>query len=247
MWSLILLDNMRNDQNDKLLKLNLPSRDDCINLLNTKLSEPFGSTRRISNEHLIILVAISIKFKNSIKNILEIGTYEADTTSVMSVLFPNANIVTIDLPEDELELFAFNKYRNDTLTTTKKTQIPGFRENRIELIKSLHNVKYIETNSINLTNWDSNQFDLIWVDGNHEYPISCIDIINSYRLLTSNGIMLLDDVHINNKLNYIDDSIYETLLTLQKSKLLKTFELFYKKIEVESFSKNQKYVGYVTK
>ena len=244
-----MLDNMSLEevQNKLFLDNGYADRQYCIDILNGVLSKPFASKNFVNSEHLLLITAISLKYQDSVKNILEIGTFEGATTSVMSVLFPNASIVTIDLPEDELEVFAFNKYRNDTLTTTKKSLVSGFRENRINLLESLSNVKFIETNSVNLTNWESNQFDLIWVDGNHEYPTSCIDIINSYRLLTSTGIMLLDNVYTTKTLSYCDDSVYETLNLLKNSKLINDFCLFYKKFVQSNETKPQTYFGYFKK
>ena len=52
------------------------------------------------SEHLIIFTAISLKNHN-IKNILEIGTYDGKTSTILSKLFPFSKVTTIDLNDDD--------------------------------------------------------------------------------------------------------------------------------------------------
>jgi len=51
----------------------------------------------------------------SIKNILEIGTYDGSATKVLSQLFPESRIETVDLPDDDPILR--NSYSRDSEDT----------------------------------------------------------------------------------------------------------------------------------
>jgi hypothetical protein len=78
--------------------------------LNTALYRLYGRTYSETNgmwsEHLILFSAIS-ESNYKIKTILEIGTFNGETTRILSLLFPNSSIETLDLP--------FNEIKNDHL------------------------------------------------------------------------------------------------------------------------------------
>ncbi len=42
---------------------------------------------------------------------------------------------------------------------------------------------------------------MIWVDGDHTFPIVAFDIANALRLLKSDGVMLCDDVYLSRQAN----------------------------------------------
>ena len=78
-----------------------------VNKLNkslTALGYPkYNETIGMYSEHLIIFTAIADK-NHSIKNILEIGTFEGKTASILAELFPDSKITTIDLPDKDPNL-----------------------------------------------------------------------------------------------------------------------------------------------
>ena len=45
---------------------------------------------------------------------------------------------------------------------------------------------------------ESKKYDLIWIDGAHGYPFITADIINSLKILNNSGIILCDDIFIDN-------------------------------------------------
>ena len=118
-----------------------------------------------------------------IDKILEIGTFNGKFANFLSIIYPNAEITTIDLKQDD-KIF-LSKYN---------------RENKIKLVKFLEirkknldkkNIKYIDMNSINLEkNFNKNTFDLIWIDGEHLNPQVTIDIFQSLKLIKKKWIYL---------------------------------------------------------
>ena len=195
-----------------------------------------------SSEHQILLCAISEI--QHINNILEIGTYDGSNSFLISKLFPKSRIDTIDLPDDDV---TFRKiYGRQDYNKFKK-----LNETRDKILKENDNINFIQKNSVKLTD-ESKKYDLIWIDGAHGYPVVTIDIINALRLITKNGIILCDDVWINKPIK--QDKIYNSLASFETLKQLEdnnliNFDLFYKRLDVESnsFKYNRKYIAYIKK
>ncbi len=195
-----------------------------------------------SSEHQILLCAISDK--KNIKNILEIGTYDGTNSFLISQLFPNSYLETIDLSDDD-ETFKKTYGRQDYIQYRKLINT------REKILKENANINFYHKNSVSLIT-EAKKFDLIWIDGAHGYPVVTIDIINSLRLLNKNGIILCDDVWIDKP--YIQDKIYNSLATFEtlnelKQNHLVDYNLFYKRLDVEnnSFKDTRKYIAFVKK
>lgn len=190
------------------------------------------------SEHLLIFTALSLSDWNP-KRILEIGTHDGRTASILSLLFPTSEIVTIDLKDDD-PLFS-NSYNRSNPNTLNK-----FITDRNNKLRSLSNVHFEQINSLNLINFGGNTFDLIWVDGAHGYPVAACDIANAIRLCTINGFVMCDDVW---KQKSKQDGIYnsmasfETLQALSEADLI-TFSLFKKRLD-KRFLLSDKYVALV--
>jgi predicted O-methyltransferase YrrM len=212
------------------------------NIYYSLFGEEFNEDINMISEHLVLLSSISCNVNFDCKNILEIGSFDGKTCSILRALFPNSLITTIDLPSSD-KLFQ-TTYQRDN-------QLNQFLSNRNTLLKNQNRINFIEMNSISLVDFESNQFDLIWIDGAHGYPVVAIDIINSYRLTRKGGIILIDDVWVNIKKNdpmYSSIAAYETLIALQNSKLIESFKLFYKRIGgIHNIKGEKKYVGYFKK
>ena len=142
------------------------------------------------SEHQTFFSGLSQKNKE-IKKILEIGTFNAQNSFLLSVLFENAQITTVDLPNETKEYKGSYKRDDDNKLRT-------FLEERNSRINSRKNLKLIEKNSVNLINLED-KFDLIWVDGAHFDPIVTMDIVNSLNLLNDNGLILCDDIRKSEK------------------------------------------------
>lgn len=160
-------------------------------LENNNLNIYDDSKESMISQHLVTFCAL----KNlKPKRILEIGTYDGQTTFILSKIFPNAEIITFDL-EESSDLFN-TSYKRSNLEI-KKLLIKK-RENNI----NNKNIKFITDNSFNIPKYNFSKFDLIWVDGDHKYPALSWDICNCFHLLNSKGIMMCDDIFLNNSDTY---------------------------------------------
>jgi predicted O-methyltransferase YrrM len=197
-------------------------------------------------EHWTIFSAISISQKFKINKILEIGTFDGKTSEILSLLFPYVKIDTIDLPLNS-DLFRTSYNRNNSFL--------DFAKKRNERLKKIARIKFFEMNSLLLTNFNKSKYDLIWVDGAHGYPVVTADIINAYRLLKVNGVVMVDDVWINTSKNdpiYKSTASYQTLQSLVDAKLINNFSLFLKRISFINninirFFNTQKFIGFFRK
>ena len=111
------------------------NRNTTINYLDNVLESlgfnKYSEMDGLYSEHLIIFAALS-KSDYKINNILEIGTHNGRTATILSKLFPKANITTIDL-EDNDPIFKNTYNRN--------TNLRLFIKNRNKLISQQKNIK----------------------------------------------------------------------------------------------------------
>ena len=78
----------------------------------------------MSSEHEVLFSAISKKNQKEIKNILEIGTYDAVNSFLLATLFENANVHTIDLPDtDQKFKQTYNRSNNVNEFISKRNEI----------------------------------------------------------------------------------------------------------------------------
>ena len=203
----------------------------CMKLFN----QPYSEDNGMWSEHLVFFAALALKSKR-IHKILEIGTFNGETTLFLAELFPKAKILTIDL--DNLTLQTSNPYEY-AFSNDK------FFEYRQNLLKKNKNIKFLQQNSLNLVKLKET-FDLIWIDGNHNFPTVIIDLINCLKLLSNSGVALCDDVYKRKFFpdKYADISCYEALKELEDNKVI-ALKLIQKRIKKRRLS-NDKYIGYIT-
>ena len=145
------------------------------------------------SQHFEVFVALGMKIKP--KRILEIGTGEATFAAFLSKAFPEATIESIDLPDDDKRFW--NAIDGQKVAVANATQSDSVRlSKRNENLKKSQNVNFRELNSLALGRLDEAEFDLIWVDGDHTFPIVACDIANAVRLLKPNGTLVCDDVYL---------------------------------------------------
>lgn len=145
------------------------------------------------SQHFEVFAALGSKKAHL--RILEIGTGEAGFSAFLSRAFPDAEIETIDLPIEDKRFWSALDYKpiiSDTSHPTFQTQIKARDEN---LLQS-SNVNFREMNSLALSRLDDEPYDLIWVDGDHTFPIVACDIANAVRLLKPKGTLVCDDVFL---------------------------------------------------
>ena len=181
----------------------------------------------MSSEHEVFFSCLSLIKKKSFIDILEIGTFDGFNSLLLSNLFTNSSIDTIDLSETDDEFINFY---------SRKDNVSKFIEDRNVVLSKNKNINFFPLNSLKLLNFKK-KYDLIWIDGAHGYPVVCIDIINSLHILKENGLILCDDVHLNlNQSNsdtmYSSIATYETLNDLKKQNLI-NFRLMYKRLDAK--------------
>ncbi|MBH21727.1 MAG: hypothetical protein CML98_08165 [Rhodobiaceae bacterium] len=200
--------------------------------------QEYNENNGMYSEHMVLIAAISENKSLNINSILEIGTWTGEFTMIMSILFPDSKITTIDLPQDLDDFKNFYNREND---------LANFIETRNNNISDKININFIELNSVFLTESNDQAFDLIWVDGAHGYPTITSDIINAYRLLRPEGICLIDDVWTkitSSDKMYKSVGAFETLVEMKKSKILDDFSLFLKRLHPKkNINLNKKFVG----
>ena len=214
-------------QNQKYAKFNLDREMGLKKLIKIKNKYKIPN-RKMSSEHEVLFSSLSLNLQKNFKKILEIGTFDGNNAYLLSLIFPNAKIDTIDLESNKDDFINFY----DREKTSKE-----FSETRNSILRKNEKINFIEMNSIKLC-YNNEKYDLIWIDGAHGYPFVCIDIINSLRLINSNGIIMCDDVYINNVVSdkmYKSTAAFEVLTELKKEKII-NFNLIYKRLNLENNS-----------
>jgi predicted O-methyltransferase YrrM len=183
----------------------------------------------MKSEHHVLFGAISCA--REARRILEIGTYDGKGTALLAHLFPAAQIETIDLPDDHAAFIGSYRRQDDA-------QRRGFIAGRNELLRRFKNVSFVQTNSASLSTQQRENYDLIWVDGDHGYPIVAIDVVNAVRLIGANGFVLCDDVRKTGRGHpesnmYGSVGAYQTLCALQEAGSVR-FMLVQKRLDAKS-------------
>ncbi len=158
-----------------------------LRALNVVLQKKLGRDFDFINDsiHWLVFGALSI---SGIKpnRILEIGTFDGEFTHILAKLFPQATIVTVDLPEDDPLLRGlYDRENDDAYASYQKLQSGNLKE---------PNILPIKVNSFFLLDKVDEKFDLIWVDGGHLYPEVAWDLCSAFYLCNSGGLVLCDDV-----------------------------------------------------
>jgi len=232
------------EQNKIFKRLDLNRSEGLKKLENIKKDMNFESRERpMSSEHEVVFSSLSLNNNIKISKILEIGTFDGMNSLLLSKIFPNADIDTIDLPHTESDFINFYN---------RKNRIEEFISNRNNNLGKNNKIQFIEKNSINLINF-KNKYDLIWIDGGHGYPIVCADIINSLYLVNNNGIIICDDIFINLKLSQ-SDKMYNSIASFQTLNLLKkenliNLEFIFKRLSVNEncLEEKRKFVAVLKK
>jgi predicted O-methyltransferase YrrM len=226
----------KQDEHFSLFRLD---RQEAIQKLNKVLNRLIGRDYNLSDsEHWLLFAAIA-NAKTNCKKILEIGTANGVTAAILSLLFPKAEITTIDLPRDS------EKFRS---TYDRAKVADEVAQKRDLFLKDFPNINFIELNSIFLDRWEKNSFDLIWVDGAHGYPVLPIDLYNSCRLIKNDGLVIIDDVFLRLRKSdetYRSIAAVETLKLFKETGMIKDFKLIRKRLSLSYNFKdlNEKFLG----
>lgn len=129
-----------------------------------------------------------IQTRNS-SSCLEIGTHDGVFSEFLSSI-GNIEVTTVDLPESD------DRFRNTYYRTKPDRRSKFIAERDKRLAKS--NIHFCEFDSWHiLKTLKDKKYDFIWVDGDHHAPQVFIDIYNAINMLSSSGVILVDDVIID--------------------------------------------------
>ena len=153
-------------------------------------------------------------YKKKLK-ILEIGSFEGLSTLYFFYYFPNSRLTCVDLWKNNKQDKDYNFFniekRFDNNTKKFKRKLKKFKSTSDTFFKE--NSKYLK-----------DKFDIIYVDGNHNYMFVFRDLINSFRAIKVGGIIIVDDF-----LNY---SFYKNCNKNPISAIVVFINIFYEKIKI---------------
>ena len=188
-----------------------------------------------SSHHHLLMVALRKKY--NFRSILEIGTDKGKGAFLLSILFPESQITTIDLQDDSDQFLS--AYGRGTYEQSK-----NFLADRNNRLACRHNIEFVPMNSVRLSIVKNKKYDFIWVDGAHNYPVVAIDIANCLRLLKNDGFLGIDDVYTTGKNKNIYQSIaaYETLNIFKKEGLIEMYFILKRLKKPYARNKLRKYI-----
>jgi len=238
LFGIYKIKDVRQDEFYKKIGLDRKSGLEKLNIIMKKrFGYAYQENKNSFSEHLILFASISINFP--FKNILEIGTYNGQTALILSDLFSSSIVTTIDLPSKDSDYYG---------TYGRDKNASQFIKQRDEILAKNKKINFLEKNSVSLIN-SNKKYDLIWIDGAHGYPVVAMDLINSVRLLNSNGIIMIDDI-FTNKLT--SDKFYksvggiESIEALKNANLIKKYYLIPKRLMTnQNVPWKKKYVGLI--
>jgi len=135
----------------------------------------------ISLDEGIELYKIIKKYKP--KKLVEIGfAVGISTLFMLCALENNAELISVD-PYQKIQWDKFGLINVDNIL--KEQNLP----------KTIH--KFIEDYSNNFFKNTNKSFDLVFIDGDHSYEGTMIDLIGANKVLKKNGLMIIDDVLFN--------------------------------------------------
>ncbi len=145
---------------------------------------PYERCGDIASVHWVLFACLPQRYR--IERVLEIGTYDGQTTALLARLFPRAEIITVDLPPNDPIL-------RSTYGRTDPVRLEEY-ERRLASNTKVANVTLLRGNSFFLPSLVFGKFDLVWVDGGHLYPEVAWDLCNAYHLVRPSGVLMCDDV-----------------------------------------------------
>jgi predicted O-methyltransferase YrrM len=183
----------------------------------------FSEDDDMFSEHLLVFGALS-KALTDVREVLEIGTYDGRTALLLANLFPQARVTTVDLAADD-PIYA---------QSYQSARTAEFIRRRNETLSGSSRVQFIETNSLRLaTDLGAGRFDLVWVDGDHDFPVVAVDLVNAVRLAKPGGLVMCDDVVIETRrklTTYLSNAAHRTLTAMRGAGLIDEPVYLYKRL-----------------
>ena len=192
-------------------------------------------SQKPQSTHLLAFSALKVAgFKP--KNILEIGTYLGFTTSLLSHLFPEARIYTTALPADDP---VFDDYH-----IISGSSVDDVFEQRL----ARSNITVMKKNSGFLWQEKLPEFDLIWLDGGHQYPVVAWDHFYALSKLTAGGWLFSDDiVRPDEDDRPEEDPRFDAYHTIEyySKRMQNKFEYLLKREDAATYMYAKKYIAFL--
>lgn len=175
--------------------------------------ESLGLHREDTSMHYEVFSAISVA--DQVNRVLEIGTSSGNFARFLAALLPDASIHTWDLPPQSFAASDVDSYQSiqdgyGDQTMKSRAKLDG-----------LANVRQVRRDSTQLA-FESETYDLIWVDGDHTFPVVAFDVINALRLARQGGWICVDDVRPSDtgRGNLGSQETYNTVKHLEQTGLV---------------------------
>jgi len=165
------------------------------------------------------------------KNVLEIGTFEGRYTLWLADHYADLKIDTID---------PFNSSVYD-LEQNYFDQVEKNWRNNLSICKNKKNICFHKLSSLETLNHMieiKRQFDFVYIDGDHRSNTVSNDLELSYNMLSTNGIILIDDAHGWQSKNFNTNEINEDINLTPKPAVDNFLKKYSKNIEILNLPKN---------
>jgi FkbM family methyltransferase len=176
------------DEDDTILEYGYKYELDYTNMYNWTNDLPFGYNSKQTFLSMLDLI------KNKNARILEVGTFSGTSLINMLEYLPDSEGTAIDKWMDYDEFFdnqLLNNLKNITKNKTEQLFYDNVKvarmEDRIEVLKGNSIDKLCELIE------QKREFDFIYVDGSHLSYDTFVDCVLSWKLLSKEGILAIDD------------------------------------------------------
>lgn len=167
------------------------TKEDVLSKFEGIISERFQRGRHL---HWFYFALASLILPD-MKNALEIGTGIGQSTRIISHLFPESNIYTIDVPECDVGYEMSVRARKGQKRLSAN-------------IGNSEKIKFIESNSFFLPSLSlPDNFEFIFVDGYHHYPAVAWDMMFAYNRLASTAILFAHDFQVDDNGNDVHPTL----------------------------------------
>ncbi len=199
--------------------LPLISIEDATDSSEPSMAEIDHADGNVSEEELRCISKLVKHFQP--KTIFEIGTFDGRTTLNMAMNSPEAELVTIDLPQDELHTTSFRIKKADHSFIRK--EVSGSRFIGTEYEKRIRQI-YGDSAKFDYSPYES-RVDMVFIDGAHTYEYVLSDTANSRKLLRNGkGVLIWHDYgwrEVIQALNefYENDSYFKDIKNIEGTTL----------------------------
>ncbi|MBU0762401.1 MAG: class I SAM-dependent methyltransferase [Candidatus Altiarchaeota archaeon] len=193
----------------KLRRENITDVFPKISDVEVRIQQTYNRTIGTSIDVYELIVLLSIVKHLDARNILEIGTYDGNTTLNLAVnTVSDARITTVDLPDDESIELALNVPKICGNAEKKDKYREQYRGTKYE---GKINQVYCDSAKVD---WKklSTPFDLAFIDGCHYLDYIRLDTENALKHLGKNGVIVWHDYGMSKDVSAVVDEYSEKMV-----------------------------------